>query len=183
MPVLGRKIYSLDCSFLDRVSGNIEKVIKIFAEEGIEIMGGVAKILLGEILKNQGKIKENLAFGYKSEVDLDIVISFWESRRESIDKIAEKIKNLKEKLSGTGFNVDEEDVRIFKGNFENLKFIKKFLEDYDITINELVFVPRQMTLFLTDKCLRDTIKGVGILSANHRGTLRRDYGRIIASPD
>ncbi len=182
MPILGRKIYSLDCSFLDRVSGDIKEVIKIFSQEDIEIMGGVAKILLGEILKNQGKIKENLALGYKSEVDLDIVIPFFGSRKESVDEIADKIKSLREKLSGSGFNLDEKDVKIFKGNFENPKFIKKFLENYDLTINELVFVPRLMTLFLTDKCLRDTINGVGILSANHQGTLRRDFGRLIASP-
>jgi len=49
-------------------------------------------------------------------------------------------------------------------------------------MNEVLFVPSQETLFFTDKCLRDTINSVGILCANHPGILRRDCGRIIASP-
>lgn len=182
MRVLGRRIYTLDCSFLRELPGEIGRVIEILSKENVGVMGGFAKILLGEILIAQGKIKENLALGYKSEVDLDLVMPFSGSRRKSIDKISEKIKILQEKLSAIGVNVDEEDVRLFKGNFRDRKSLKRFLESFDLTMNELIFIPSQLALFLTDKCLRDTINGVGILSANHPGTLRRDYGRIIASP-
>jgi len=182
MPVLRRRIYTLDCSFLKELPGEIGKVIEILAKENVGIMGGIAKILLGEILRNQGKINENLALGYKSEVDLDLAIPFLGSRRKSIDEIAKKIKDLQEKLLDSGVTLDEEDVKLFKGNFEDTKFVMNFLENFDLTMNELVLIPGQMTLFLTDKCLRDTINGVGILSANHPGILRRDCGRIIASP-
>jgi len=157
-------------------------MIETFAKEKMGVMGGIAKILLGEILKAQGKIRENLALGYKSEVDLDLVMPFSGSRRQSIDRMVEKIKELQNRLADIGVDVDEEDVKLFKGNFEEMKSLRKFLENFDLTINELVFIPSQLTLFLTDKCFRDTINGVGILSANHPGTLRRDCGRIVASP-
>jgi hypothetical protein len=50
-----------------------------------------------------------------------------------------------------------------------------------LTINEVIFIPKLQTLFFTDKCLRDTINAVGILTAYNPKTLRRDCGRIIAS--
>lgn len=81
-----------------------------------------------------------------------------------------------------GVNLDEKDVEVIKGDLNDIKFIRKFLQSRDITINEVIFVPSLETLFFTDKCLRDTQNATGILSANHVGTLRRDFGRIIASP-
>ncbi|MGQ9507714.1 MAG: hypothetical protein ACUVTB_07685 [Candidatus Bathycorpusculaceae bacterium] len=182
MLTLRRRIYTLDCSFLKEFPGKIGKVIEILAKENVGIMGGFAKILLGEILKSQGRIMENLALGYKSEVDLDLVTPFLGPKRENIDKISKRIKELQKKLLGIGVDVDEEDVKLFEGNFEDRESLRKFLESFDLTMNELVFIPSQLTLFLTNKCFRDTISGVGILSANHPGTLRRDCGRIIASP-
>lgn len=182
MPLLGRKIYKIDYSFLKGISGSIGKVIEIFAQENVGIMGGFAKILLGEALKSQGKIKENLALGYKSEVDLDLVMPFSGSRRKNIDAMVEKIRDLQKRASAIGVNLDEEDVKLFKGNFQDTRSLRTFLENFDLTMNELIFIPNQLTLFLTDKCLRDIINGVGILSANHPGTLRRDCGMMIASP-
>lgn len=179
---LGRKIYTFKIPFLKSLNGIIREVFEILKEENITIKGGFAKILLGEILKSKGKIKENLAFGYEGKTDLDLLLAISAFRMERIEKIAEKISNLKEKFLKMEVNLDEKDVEIIEGNLRDIKFIRKFLESRDLTINELIFIPKFETLFLTDKCLRDTINAVGILAANKPETIWRDCGRIIASP-
>jgi hypothetical protein len=182
MPSLRRKIYTLKTTFFKNLSGTVKEVIEVLMEENVAIKGGFAKIILGEILRNKGKIKENLALGPESETDLDLLITFSGSRKDSIDITAERTDILSKKLSNLGINLDNKDLEMMKGNLDDIKFIRKFLQNRDLTINEVIFIPKQETLFLTDKCLRDTISGVGILSANKVGTLRRDCGRIIASP-
>jgi len=182
MPTLKRRIYTLDCSFLQALPGKIGKVMEILATENFGIKGGIAKIIFGEILKSKSRLKENLALGYKSEVDLDLVIGFSGSRRKNIDKMAEDISGLKEKLLEVEMFLDEEDVEAKRGSLKSEEFIRKFLESRDLTINEVLVIPREGKIYFTDKCLRDTVKSVGILSANHPGTLRRHCGRLIASP-
>lgn len=179
---LERKIYTLKIPFLKTLSGVVRNIFEILAKENIAVKGGFAKIILGEVLKSQGKIKKNLALGYKSETDLDLLITFSGSRKDNIEKISKKIYNLKEKFSKLGINLDEADVEALKGNLNDIEFIREFLESRDLTINEVIFIPSSETLFFTDKCLRDTINAVGILAANKVGTLKRDCGRIIASP-
>ena len=182
MPALKRRIYTLDCSFLQELPGKIGKVIEILAKENFGIKGGIAKIIFGEILKSKEKLKENLALGYKSEVDLDLVIGFSGSRRKNIDKMAKEIWDLKEKLLEVEIFLDEEDVEAKRGSLRSEEFIRKFLECRDLTINEVLLIPSEGKIYFTDECLRDTVNSVGILSANHPGTLKRNCGRLIASP-
>jgi hypothetical protein len=182
MPPLRRKINSIKIPSLKNLSGLVGKVIEILAKEEIIVKGGFAKIILGELLKAEGKIENNLALGYKSETDLDLVITFSGSKKKNIDIITTKVKDLKEKFMKLGVDLDEKDIEMKRGNLKDSKYISKFLQSRDLTINEVIFIPSQETLFFTDKCLRDTINSAGILAANHPGTLRRDCGRIIASP-
>lgn len=179
---LNRKIYTLKVPFLKSLDGTVREVFEVLKEENMAIKGGFAKIILGEILKSEGKIKENLAFGYEGKTDLDLLFAAPDFKKEKINEIAKKVNNLKEKFLKLGVNLDEKDVEIMKGDLKDINFIKTFLESRDLTINELIFIPRIETLFFTDKCLRDTINAVGILAANKPGTIWRDCGRLMASP-
>jgi len=179
---LERKIHTLKIPFSKGLTGIVREVLEILAKEDLTIKGGFAKIILGEILKSEGKIKKNLALGYEGKTDLDLLITISGSIKENIDRIAEKMWKLKEKFFNLGVNLDEKDVEVIEGNLKDIKFIKQFLESRDLTINEVIFIPKFETLFFTDKCLRDTVNAVGILAANKPETLWRDYGRIIASP-
>jgi len=178
---LERKIHSQKIPHLEKISGIVGNVFNILAKENIAIKGGFAKIILGEILKSEGIIKENLALGFKGKTDLDLLITSPELKKENLDLMAKKIGNLKEKFSKLDINLDEEDVELKEGDLKDIKFITKFLESRDLTINEVIFLPGLRTLFFTDKCLRDTTNAVGILAANKPETTKRDCGRLSAS--
>jgi hypothetical protein len=182
MVSLGRRIYFQKIPLFEKISGIVGSVLDILAKENIAVKGGFAKIILGEILKSEGKIKENLALGFKGKTDLDLLMTFPKLEEENLDSIAKKIRNLKGKFAKLNINLDEEDVELMEGDLKDIKFVRRFLESRDLTINEIIFIPRSQTLFFTDKCLRDTINAVGILTAGNPKTLRRDCGRIIASP-
>jgi len=73
MRFLPRKINSFQIPSFEKLTGSAAQAIKVLAREDIAIKGGFAKIILGEVLKSEGKIKKNLALGYKSETDLEFL--------------------------------------------------------------------------------------------------------------
>lgn len=154
-------------------------------EEYLGVKGGYAKAVLGQMLINAGKIHNNLALNNNLDsLDLDIVLTFVGTRKNNIDNLSKRVTELTEKLK-TVIQLHPEDVEMLSGNLHsNEKTVRKFLESRDLTINEVVLIPKDgnWLLVYTDKCYRDTINSTAMLAANGKGTVRYDYGRLVAGP-
>lgn len=156
-------------------------------EEYLGIKGGFAKIILNELLIKKTKIKHNMALNNRAnEIDLDLVITFAGARKKNLNKLTERYESLSEKLISSGACLKPEDVETFRGNLSSdEKALGSFLESRDITINEVVLIPRtdnEWVLAYTSQCYRDTINATAIVGANGKGTVRYDYGRVVAGP-
>lgn len=182
---LGRKMFIIPIKIFD-VPEQIKSVLySLSDEEYIAVKGGLAKAVLAQSLISKGKIRRNLALDNTSgKLDLDLVVTFVGTRQKNIDELNEKVTELTEKLK-TVIQLKPEDVETFRGNLEtDEKTLMRFLETRDMTFNEVVLIPRRdkWVLAYTDKCYRDTINAAAILSANGKGTMRYDYGRMVAGP-
>ena len=182
---LRRKVYEHEIKVYE-MPVEIQEVMKLLDNESyLAVKGGYAKMVLGEILKQQGKNPEAVAHPKGTYLDLDIVLTFVGTKRKNLDVLDERVAALTEKLSGIDIELNPADVETIKGNLDNQKTIVRFLESRDLTINEVIAVPKKngsWTLYYTDKCYRDTLNGSGIIGANGSSVARIDAGRWIAGP-
>ena len=165
----------------------IIKVLEVLAlTKNIMIKGGFAKAVLGQILKNEKKIKKNRAIenAWEKPLDIDLILTFTGTKKKNLPYLNEKVIELKEKLEKTGFELSGRDIELIKGGLENERVIQKILETREMTINEVVLASEEKQWFLyhTDKAHRDIINSVAILTVNNPSTVRYDHGRLIASP-
>ncbi len=165
----------------------IIKVLEVLAPtKNIIIKGGFAKAILGQILKNEKKIKKNRAIenAWEKPLDIDLILTFTGTKKKNLTLLNEKVIELKEKLKKTGFELSSRDIELIKGGLNNERTIRKILETREMTINEVILVPEEKQWFLyhTDKAHRDTINSVAMLTVNNPPTVRYDYGRLITSP-
>ena len=181
MTPLGRKVHEKTLVITE--AGSLTAVFRATAEENyFGIKGGYAKAVLRCILRQQGKYVGDEQSG---KMDLDIVLTFTGSRAKNIEMLSKRVTAISEMFSEINTLVCPEDVEVIKGNLNNPKVIQNFMECRDMTLNEVILVPQGdniWKLYWTDKCQRDTIQKVGILSANGKGTVRIDSGRMIAAP-
>ena len=167
------------------IPGEIREVLELLSDEPYSgVKGGYAKMVLENVLREQGKNPKGRSHPNGTDLDLDIVLTFVGTRKKSIDMLDKRVDGLIEKLSGISVKLNPADIETLKGSFGNEKTIQKFLESRDVTINETILIPSQgkWTLHYTDKCFRDTLDGTGILSVNGSGTTRIAAGRQIAGP-
>ena len=165
----------------------IIKVLEVLAPtKNIIIKGGFAKTILGQILKNEKKIEKNRALdnAWEKPLDIDLILTFTDTKKKSLPSLNEKVIELKEKLQKTGFELSGRDIELIKGVSNNRETVRKILETREMTINEVILVPEQKRWFLyhTDEAHRDTINSVAMLTVNNPPTVRYDYGRLITSP-
>ncbi|MCP6717930.1 MAG: hypothetical protein KJI70_00065 [Patescibacteria group bacterium] len=188
---LKRKISRIEIDKKESLSLFPKKIIKVLEvlsqEKNMIIKGGFAKAILGQILKNEGKIKKNMALeNEKDELpDIDLILTFTGTKNKSLPALTQKTKQLTEKLKTIEFELNNRDIELIKGTPENERMIRRILESRDITINEIVLVPKEKggywVLYHTDKALRDTISAVGVITLNSPNNRYFDYGRIRAS--
>ncbi len=185
---LRRKIFLISSIQGEDIPEKIRGALHLLSdEEYLGVKGGFAKVVLNELLIKKRKIKHNLALKNRAnEMDLDLVITFAGTKKKNLDRLTERYESLSEKLISLGICLKPQDVETFRGNLSSdEKTLGSFLESRDLTINEVILIPRadkEWVLAYTDKCYRDTINEVGILSANGKGTMRYDYGRMVAGP-
>lgn len=165
----------------------IIKVLEVLAPiKNIIIKGGFAKTILGQILKNEKKIKKNRAIenAWEKPLDIDLILTFAGTKKKNLPFLNEKVIELKEKLQKTGFELSGRDIELIKGTLNDKGTVRKILETREMTMNEVILAPEQKQWFLyhTDKAHRDIINSVAMLTVNNPPTVRYDYGRLITSP-
>ena len=166
----------------------IIKVLEVLAQEkNMIVKGGFAKAVLGQILKNEGKIKKNRDLENEWDVlpDIDLILTFTGTKNKSLPALTQKVKQLIEKLKAVGFELNNRDIELIKGNPEDKRMIKRILESRDMTINETVLMPKEgggyWLLYHTTKAIRDTIDSIGIITVNSVNVRYYDYGRMRVS--
>lgn len=183
MSLLERKVYTVELKTSELPEDKKAVYALLENERFLGIKGGFAKAVLQSILERQGKIPKKET-GSKTETDLDLVLTFAGGRRKNIDLLDKRISGLIEKLRDK-VALNPADIETIKGNLNDPETVQKFLESRDLTINEVVLVPcgdNKWKLHYTDKCYRDTMNRIGVLSTNGTGTMRIEAGRMIASP-
>lgn len=188
MTQLGRKVYSHTV----RTNDMPEELISVFKateeKKYFGIKGGYAKAVLRYIFRHYDDFRTesgHIADEQYDNMDLDIVLTFAGSKAKNIEMLSGRVVDISERLSEINVILSPEDIELIKGNLENPKTIQSFMEYRDMTINEVILIPQgngEWILYWTDKCHRDTIQKVGMLSANGAGTVRIDAGRMIATP-
>ena len=188
---LKRKISRIEIDKKEALTLFPKKIIKVLEvlsqEKNMIVKGGFAKAILGQILKNEGKIKKNRALeNEKDELpDIDLILTFTGTKNKSLPALTQKAEQLAEKLKAIGFELSNRDIELIKGSPNNEGMIKRILESRDVTINEMVLIPQEKggywLLYHTDKALRDTISAVGVITINSANVRHYDYGRIRAS--
>ncbi len=181
--MISRELYSATIG-LEEMPKNIRnQLIRVTPRDNAIFHGGIAKALFGLFLIMERIIKKSVPLDVLLEGrTLPDIVMFY-SGEKNINDLEARYMDLKDRFAGVGIELNPSDVDAAQGSIDNKKSVEQYLLKSDLTINEVLAIPDTSgyTIVYTDKCKRDTIRNVGILSGGGVGTYRIDCGRMIGS--
>jgi hypothetical protein len=160
----------------------LEVLEKLKNENDLAIRGGVARLVLLESLQAQGKKISKPRIERErthAKQDLDVILTHNENLSKAKEILLDRAKKIMEK--DLPIPLMEDGFEPFQGDLANEKTIKRILATRDLTINEVILIPRdgQWWMYYTKRAWRDALLGIGMLNARDPTLTRRDLGRIV----